>query len=158
MTTIRKKLAFMAGGSGSLQVFSDFEHVLTHTTVGGGTSLHFDCFPVCVVEAFIMSSVLFGVLFCLVVDYFSLLFFFLSFNLCSIQLSCAIFLPYIIFCPPSSSHSSSSLHNPYSIFHSSSLHNILPCLISFPPPHHLFCSAYSRIRRAVRVRTERIIS
>jgi hypothetical protein len=39
MMTVRKKLAFMAGGSGSLQVFSDFEHVLTHTTVGGGTSL-----------------------------------------------------------------------------------------------------------------------
>ena len=33
----RKKIAFTAGGPGSLQVFSDFEHVLTHTKVNGGT-------------------------------------------------------------------------------------------------------------------------
>ena len=38
----RKKYAFTAAGPGALQVFSDFEHVLTHSKVGGGTftSIH----------------------------------------------------------------------------------------------------------------------
>ena len=35
----RKKLAFTAGGAATMQVFSDFEHVLTHTRVAGGTSI-----------------------------------------------------------------------------------------------------------------------
>ena len=46
----RKKLAFTAGGAGSMQVFSDFEHVLTHTRVAGGN------FTPCSVPLFISCS------------------------------------------------------------------------------------------------------